>query len=249
MIAVSGNPTRFVTVSTQRSDSTWLTDLLNSHPDIASYTELLLIKGRGVPDWGRYRDMVYWQTWRSELHGTGRLFRPTGLFRYLDAALSRHPDKRAVGLKLMYSQIARFPETVLYLRRCEVRVIHLVRRNVLDVVLSGLAKSSRKVAHAQDNVAVERVRLRIEPGWLMRQLARRRREQRGFAWLLDLLGVPCLELVYEDIVDDLSWLNDCLSFLGCPAAPLGSRLTKQNPDSHADLIENIGDVAAARHSP
>ncbi|MEZ5541455.1 MAG: sulfotransferase [Pseudomonadota bacterium] len=237
-------PVRFVTVSTQRSGSTWLTDLLNSHPDIASYTELLLLQGRGIPDWGRYKDMTYWQTWREDLRGTARYVRPLGLFRYLDEALSRHADRQAVGLKLMYSQIVHFPETLLYLRRRQVRIIHLVRRNVLDVVLSGLAKSSRKVAHAQAGASVEQVRLQVDTAWLLRQLSRRWRDQRWFGRLLPRLGVPCAELVYEDIVAEPARLDDCVRFLGCAPAPLGSGLTKLNPRSHADLIGNLEEVQA-----
>ena len=245
MTDVNSVPVRFVTVSTQRSGSTWLTDLLNSHPDIASYTELLLLKGDGMPDWGIYKDMVYWQTWRRQLCGGKKYIRPLGLFRYLDEAFARYPDMRATGMKLMYTQIAKFPETLWYLRNRDVRVIHLVRRNVLDVVLSGLAKNARKVAHAKEGVEVEQVRIRVEPGLLLRQMERRQREQRWFAWLLGRLSVPFLQLVYEDIVDDQSRLNECLGFLGCPCVTLGSRMTKLNPGCHADLVENIDDVSTA----
>lgn len=242
------NRTRFVIVSTQRSGSTWLTDLLNSHPDIAGYTELFLAKGEGAPNWGRYRDMLYWQTYRKDLRGFGRHIRPLGVYRYLDEAFARHPDKRAVGLKLMYTQIAMLPETLLYLRSRDVRVIHLLRRNVLDVVLSGLAKSTRKLAHAQAGAVVERVKLHVEPDWLLRQLAKRQREQRWFAYLLKRLGVPYLELVYEDIADDRSRLAGCLEYLGCRPMELGSDMAKLNPKSHAELLENIDEVAAGLSS-
>jgi len=232
-------------VSTQRSGSTWLVDLLNSHPDIASYTELFLRKGDGTPDWGKYKDMLYWQTYRRNLRGIGRYIRPLGIFRYMDEALSRHPDKWVVGLKLMYTQIARWPETLLYLKSREVRVIHLIRSNVLDVVLSSLAKVSRKTAHTLEGMAVERVRIHVEPDLLLRQLLKRLREQRWFARLLRHLGTPYLELVYEDIVDDQSRLNDCLEYLGCSNTTLSSRLTKMNPRRHDELIDNFADVAAA----
>ena len=237
--------TRFFTISTQRSGSTWLTDLLNSNPDIASYTELFLLKGDGTPDWGMYKDMVYWQTYRIDLQGIDKYIRPFGVFRYLDESLSRHPDKRAVGLKLMYTQIVHWPETLLYLKIRDLRVIHLIRRNVLDVVLSSLARASRKSAHAHQGDAVERVRIQVEPNWLLRQLIKRRREQHWFAYLLSHLGVPYLEVIYEDIVYDQALLSICLEYLGCTNTILDSKLTKMNPSRHDELIENIAEVAAA----
>lgn len=238
--------TRFVTVSTQRSGSTWLTDMLNSHPDVASYTELFLMQGQGAPEWGKYKDVVYWKTYRETLGaGLRRSVRPLGLFQYLDDVYGRHPEKRAIGLKLMYGQMAKLPETLAYLRSRKVRIIHLVRRNIVDVVLSGVAKAARKVAHAEQGSAVESIRVHIEPDRLVRQLRRRQREQRAFSLLLGHLGLPYLELFYEDIVDDRSRLTACLGFLGCSALPLDSSLSKLNPSRHSELIENFAQVQAA----
>lgn len=245
MKADTANRTRFVTVSTQRSGSTWLTDMLNSHPDVASYTELFLSQGRGAPEWGQYKDVVYWQTYRHSLKGAKRHIRPLGLFQYIDGVLAQHPDKHALGFKLMYGQIAKLPESLLYLRSRKLRIIHLVRKNILDVVLSGAAKSARKMAHAPQGTAVESIRVRLEPDWLLRQLTRRQREQRIFSLVLGRLGLPYLELYYEDIVADKRGLAPCLAFLGCQAISLDSTLSKLNPSRHSELIENFSEVSQA----
>lgn len=238
--------TRFVTVSTQRSGSTWLTDMLNSHPDVASYTELFLMQGQGAPEWGKYKDIVYWKTYREALGaGLKRSVRSLGLFQYLDDVFSRHPGKQAIGFKLMYGQMLKLPETLAYLRSRDVRIIHLVRRNIVDVVLSGTAKAARNVAHAEQGSAVESIRVHVDPDRLVRQLRRRQREQRVFSLLLAHLGLPYIELFYEDIVDDRSRLDACLEFLGCSALPLDSNLSKLNPSRHSELIENFAQVQAA----
>ncbi|WJW75306.1 sulfotransferase domain-containing protein [Thiohalobacter sp. IOR34] len=237
--------THFVTVSTQRSGSTWLTDLLNSHPDIASYTELFLRKGEGTPDWGKYKDQVYWQTYRRGLRGIERLIRPVGVFRYLDEVFAAHPEKRAIGLKLMYSQIVQWPETLWYIRRRRLRIIHLIRRNVLDIVLSSMAKKARKVAHAEQGGEFQRVKLHVDPKLLLQQLRRRERDQRLFGIVLGRLGVPVFSVVYEDIAADEGGLGNCLEFLGCPPRSLASRMEKLNPANHDELIENCGDIEAA----
>lgn len=236
---------RFVTVATQRSGSTWLTDLLNSHPEVASYTELLLPEGKGVPEWGKYKDVLYWRSYREEMpSGLVRVIRPLGLYRYLDEVFSRHQDKSAVGMKLMYGQLVRLPETLIYLRSRRVRVVHLLRRNLLDVILSGMAKAVRAQAHAHAGDRVEQVRAYVDPSWLLQQLKRRGRQQRAFAQLLRHLGVPYHEIVYEDIVSDPSALTACMEFIGCEPRTLVSDMTKLNPARHPDFIENFSEVEA-----
>ena len=237
---------RFVIVSSQRSGSNWLTDLLNSHPDIATYTELFLKQGEGVPDWGKYKDVVYWQTYRRKLKpGLKRRIRLIALFQYINNVFVQHPEKAAVGFKLMYSQIVKLPETLLFMRVHRMHIVHLIRYNTLDMILSGLTMKLRKVAHVRKGSSVKKVRVRVEPSWLIRELVKRERHKRWFSHLFRCMGVPYLEITYEDIVADRSVLNSCLKFLGCLAVPLTSDFKKLNPVFHPDLIENYRDVEGA----
>ena len=155
--------TNFVVLSTQRSGSTWVVDMLNSHPRVLAQSELFMHGGEGHPRWGGDRELLYWQTFIAD-KGGGRVARPYWLWHYLGRAFSARPGIDAVGFKLMYSQLTRISKPLmpaLWLKRA--RIIHLMRRNALDVVLSKQAGEARQgVLHARDGQEVEAVRLRLD---------------------------------------------------------------------------------------
>lgn len=243
---ISKRPTRFFLMSTQRTGSTWITDLLNSHPNVASYTELLLEIGRGLPEWGRYRDVPYWNSYKaSEDQASGKRLRPALLFRYLDGVFRNHPNKGAIGLKVMYSQAYRLPEILAYIRWRRISLIHLVRRNSLDIVLSGLAKDLRARAHATTASDIEAVRLNIDVQALVHQIGKLERQRKVARAALRSLAVPYYELVYEDVASDPAAMDAAIDFLGLAPVALTSGLRKLNPQSHRDLIENYEDVRRA----
>lgn len=237
---------RFVLMSTQRTGSTWVTDMLNSHPAIAAYTELFLQAGVGMPDWCIYKDTVYWSTYYRQMKSSGQgALRPRLLFRYLDELYRKHPDKQATGFKLMYGQAFRLPETLAYVRSRRVSVVHLTRHNTLDIVLSDMAKSSRGMAHARTETSVPTVQLNVDIPAMLHEMRRLERHRRMAGLLLRHLGVPCHELVYEDLVADPAVMNRCIEFLGLEQVPLASSLKKMNTQSHRDLLANYADVRLA----
>ena len=195
--------TRFVVLSTQRSGSTWVVDMLTSHPRVVAYSELFMHGGQGAPQWGQEKDLPYWQTYIRE-QGGGRVARPFHLWRYLGRALEERPDVDAIGFKLMYSQLTRIARPLtpaLWLKR--VRIIHLMRRNALDVVLSRAAGEARHgVLHAREGQPVESVRLQLPTDDLLTRLTAHERQIEGARVRFKRVGIPYTEVVYEDLVAD-----------------------------------------------
>jgi LPS sulfotransferase NodH len=236
--------TNFVVLSTQRSGSTWVVDMLESHPRVVAYSELFMHGGKGKPKWGGEKDLPYWQTYAS---GRSRVTKPYLLWRYLDQAFRERDGIDAIGFKLMYSQLTRISRPLmpmLWLKR--VRIIHLVRRNALDVVLSkeaGAARGGR--LHARDGNDVEEVRLNLDTQTLLRRMTLHERAVAGARVRFKKVGLPYTEVVYEDLAEDESGFAQLFEFLGVDPAPVSSSLQKLNPTSHEELIENYGEVRAA----
>ncbi len=238
--------TKFVVLSTQRSGSTWVVDMLTSHPRVVAYSELFMHGGEGVPKWGQEQDLPYWQTYARGKRG-GRLARPYWLWRYLGQAFSERPEIDAIGFKLMYSQLTSIVKPLmpaLWLRR--VRIIHLIRRNALDVVLSKEAGAAREGRlHARDGEQVEPVRLRLDTDDLLRRMTLHERAIAGARVRFKRVGLPYLEVVYEDLVGDNGGFASLFEFLSVEPAPVSSSLQKLNPTVHEELIENYGEVRDA----
>jgi LPS sulfotransferase NodH len=236
-----------VVLSTQRSGSTWMVDMLTSHPRVVAYSELFMHGGEGTPRWGHEQDLPYWQTYIRE-QGGGRLTRPFQLWRYLGRALEERPGVDAIGFKLMYSQLTRIAKPLtpaLWLKR--VRIIHLMRRNALDVVLSRDAGEARRgVLHAREGQSVEAVRVRLRTDDLLKRLTAHERQIEGARVRFKRVGIPYTEVIYEDLVaDEKQGFDDLFRFLNVEPAPVSSSLQKINPTSHEELIENYGEVRDA----
>jgi len=238
--------TRFVVLSTQRSGSTWVVDMLTSHPRVVAYSELFMHGGEGTPRWGQEKDLPYWQTFARDKSG-GRATRPYWLWRYLGEAFRERPDVDAIGFKLMYSQLTRISKPLmpsLWLKR--VRIIHLIRRNGLDVVLSkeaGAARGGKLHARAGDDV--ERVRIRLQTNDLLRRMTLHERAIEGARVRFKRVGLPYREVVYEDLAEEEGGFASLFEFLDVEPAPVSSSLQKVNPTVHEELIENYGEVRDA----
>ena len=236
--------TNFVVLSTQRSGSTWVVDMLTSHPKVVAYSELFMHGGEGKPRWSGAQDLQYWQTYSQGKH---RLAKPYWLWHYLGEAYRERPGIDAIGFKLMYSQLTRISRPLmpaLWLKR--VRIIHLIRRNALDVVLSKEAGAARQgKLHARDGDEVERVRLNLDTQSLLRGMTLHERAIAGARVRFKKVGLRYTEVIYEDLAADEKGFSELFEFLGVEPAPVTSSLQKLNPTSHEELIENYGEVREA----
>jgi LPS sulfotransferase NodH len=147
----------------------------------------------------------------------------------------------------MYSQLTRISKPLmpaLWLKRT--RIIHLMRQNALDVVLSreaGAARGGR--LHAREGNDVEQVRLRLDTDNLLRRMTLHERAIAGARVRFKRVGLAYREVVYEDLAADESGFDSLFEFLGVEPAPVSSSLQKLNPTAHEELIENYGEVREA----
>jgi LPS sulfotransferase NodH len=240
--------TRFVLLSAQRSGSTWVIDMLNSHPRVVAYSELFLRGGEDRPKWAGEKDLLHWHAFLAE-HGPPRtrVARTYWLWRYLNRVYAPRPGVDAAGFKLPYihQSVSRPLVPALVLRR--VRIIHLIRRNVLDIMLSKEAAAARGALHAHSADAVATVRVRLPTENLLERITSHDRQVEQVRARFARLRLPCREVFYEELVRDEAEFGSLFDFLGAeaPADGLSSALQKLNPTSHAGLIENYDEVRAA----
>jgi LPS sulfotransferase NodH len=237
--------TRFIVLSTQRTGSTWVIDMLNSHPRVVAYAELFMHDAEGRPKWGGETDLVFWRTFLEEKGRPGsRLARAYWLWRYLSRVYARRRGVDAAGFKLMYSQLGVSRPLVPALVARRVRVIHLIRRNVLDVLVSRHAAAARGALHARSEVGAVRVHVPTED--LVERIEEHERSVDAARARFARLRLPWREVAYEELVAAPDEHFAALfAFLGTDPLPPSSRLTKLNPSSHEQLIENYDEVRDA----
>lgn len=240
------NPIPFVIFATQRTGSNWLMSMLDSHPAIASYDELL---GGTGSDWGR-PDVEFFEPY-FERHSKRRdiLARARWLFRYLNELYSPRRGTEATGMKLMYNQLWHNPSVLIYMIRHRVRVVHLVRMNRLDILISEETAEARQRYHAWKDDVVETPAVTLDPQRVISWLKTLELRVRIARSILTLLPIKYIEVSYEKLMAEPSLVYDILAFLEVdmqPGSPgLVSGFRKLNTYKRPDLIENYAEVESA----
>ena len=239
---------KFVVLTTQRSGSTWVIDMLNSHPCVVAYSELFLETSKERPVWSGAKDVLLYNAYRRR-HGGHSLTpfkNPSLCFGYLDDIYtSGEKTIRSIGFKLMYGQLCQHLFCLLpYLLIKRVAIIHLVRLTFLDVVLSEEAVRIKNTAHAREEV--HQVQMALDPDTLLKRLGKKAKKVGWARRIFSHLGLPYLEVSYEDLAAGRVGFEALLEFLGitsdCEA--LDSSFKRLNKGTHRDLIENYDEVAA-----
>lgn len=238
----SASPSRFVILATQRTGSTWLTGMLDSHPAIASYEELFLPADEDRRSWGPADQEFFDNYYRRHAKHKLPLARSFWALKYLNALYAPRPATDAVGMKLMYSQLKERPWLLAYMVLRRIRVIHLVRTNVLDVILSGETAKARNQYHAlaSDKVAPSAVTLPAER--LVADIESLQQSVDSIRLLLRLLPLSSVEVSYEELTRDEAAFSPLFALLGVEPRSLASRFAKLNRAPKTELIANYADV-------
>lgn len=220
---------------------------LAAHPRIGSYGELLLADREGWATWPpRAEDRPFYETYlRQRRYSLSFAAKNRHLFRFLDYLYAPRSDYLAIGFKLMYNEAVPLPAVLPYARSRHIRVIHLIRENLLDVALSQMGTAVRRSVHAWSPDEREDLKIRVDTAvlpWWLRHLER----ERSFArWVLRRSRLQVLDLTYESLRASDTPLHGVLRFLEVPipADPLlPAQMLKLAPDSHREGIANFEEV-------
>ena len=138
MLDICRNSSATNTTTTLSRECSWLVDLLDSHPEVTCFSEVFVHDHYGSLPHGGRQDVDSWDSYSTlRLPGLGRRQRLRLYFEYLDQQIySARDGVSTIGFKLMYSHATRGFGIPAYLKLANVSIIHLVRENHLDVLIS-----------------------------------------------------------------------------------------------------------------
>jgi hypothetical protein len=221
--------------------------MLHSHPQVVAYPELYLRGGGSASYAGR--DVPYFESHVAALPPWSRRLRSVHRIAFARRLYEARPGGvQAVGFKLMYNQAHAEAGLLAYLAFRRAKVVHLVRANGLDALISYRVAKAAGSFHPSrgEDVAAPTVRLDADAvrGWLEDReygMARARSA-------LDRYRLPRLDIAYEELVGrrDETFAR-VLRFLDVDddVASLDSSLVKAVGGRHLDLVENADAVRAA----
>src|SRR3972149_8866201 len=195
---------KFVVFTYARSGSTWLVNTINNIPDVACYDELFTLK-ETIYRAGEIDFPSFLEWGRSH---TG----PLSVWRYLDQLYAR---RKKTGFKLTFHQAKEHWEFFPYGVLKKVGVIHLVRQNTLDLVLSLVAAQNRGQFHYKQREKIpDQTPIRVDPGFLIKRINKVHQNHAQSKKMLKSLRLRCIEVFYEDLLADKLNFKPIWDFLG-----------------------------------
>jgi LPS sulfotransferase NodH len=234
-------PIKFCMFTTQRSGSTWLMDLLNNNPKIKVYDELFL-NMKITSKWGDPNQVGFYEC-QNVLPGK----RPWKIINYLKNLYTYEGKYDAIGFKLMYDHLYRKPEIIVNLLSEGYKIIHLVRDNCLDVIISYAIARSNKLFCTEKEFEPGKVYL--EPKLLLKELKKQDFKVNLARILTAILPNPSIYITYDNLVQNKdATLNSVFKFLDIPEVEqniVESNLKKINTQKHWEIIANYEEVKQA----
>lgn len=234
-------PQKFIILTTQRSGSTWLMDMLDSHPNIKVYNELFL----NMDNKSKWADPKQPSFYIYEKTAPGK--RPWKTIKYLNNLYTYEGEYDVIGFKLMYDHLFRKPEILVNLISEGYKIVHLVRENPIDVMVSyALAKQNKRFFTEQE---VENQKLHLDPQNFKKDVEKQDFKVGLARIIVAIIPNPVLNITYNELRQDKDGTLDRITqFLGVPSVEqtegVESTLKKLNQKSHAEMIENYAEIKA-----
>lgn len=214
-----------------RSGGTMLNYALSTHPRIF---------------WTRGEPLLRQMEW-------GKAFPDASDIQILEC-ITRASFYTVAGCKITYEQLTQ--DIWEWIAKKKVRVLHLVRENMIRVIVSqiitGMVASQRLPEHrAHSFEKLEPVKISVNPSAVIAKMVQQEADvERKRARLTDL-KLPMLELTYQELTgqQEVDRLPDAISekicsFLGVRLEPLRCDLKRVNSAPLSEIVENWPELEA-----
>ena len=233
---------KFAIIGTQRSGTTYIRYLLDSHPQIRCIGEAFLyrILKKSYPGVLGYPHYVNESIGRKIKH---YLRRAVLVNEYLDYLYATE-GFTSIGFKFMYTQSKifpyKFPMVSKYLIRNNVKIIHVIRKNLLKVLVSRATAKRTGVYRSKTKMAHKKIHLPTEN--LLKELSKL--ENENDRWEKLFTNLPYYKAYYEAFVADKeNESRKLLSFLEIEEfCELSTPIVKINPDRLEDILVNYNEL-------
>jgi Sulfotransferase domain len=235
--------TKFIVFTTPRTGSSLLIKSLDQHPEIFCAGELFFFKGDIYHNEQRYPFLrLPVNNKINYLINYPKVF--LTLNNFLDRFYSEKKNEsiKAKGFKLMHFQTYYTPGIFSYLKRKDVKVILLIRKNVLRNTLSDLRARSTKVYHNEGDDAVATIpRFKVD----IHELGKKMQQIEGFNKQLveSTENLNRKIIYYEDFENWDDTISDVLDYLQVSKITLQAASKKLNPDNLEEMIENFSEMS------
>ncbi len=237
--------TKFVIVTLPRTGSTLLSKSLNRHPEIFCDDEIFHFGFRDYFSKNQFRFLKLRSLPKKINYVINYPLTYLKLRGFLNRYYTNKPNEhfKARGFKLMYYQTYYTPGLISYLKKNNIKVILLLRENILRNALSDMRARSTGVYHHQDNNEEIRSglkKLNVDTQELQKKMSAIVKQNKKLAGIVS--DMDYIKIRYEDFSDWDKTMNRIEAFLNVSTTVISAGTQKLNPDNLQDMIENYSEV-------
>lgn len=179
-----------VVITTQRTGSTWLMQLLDNIVHCKAYGEIFRpITSSVFKGDEKLKPFAFYKEFKVN---------NDGIHEYLKAL--KKASNGNYAFKIMYNQIYNYPESLFGISKKNDLIVHLIRSNYSDIVISSEIAKKTGVFHAEE--VIDSGQLTIGPKAFLKRVRRISLQVNFMRKLLWLHPAKVLEITYEDLRED-----------------------------------------------
>ena len=237
--------TKFVIFTLPRTGSTLLSKSLNKHPEIFCDDEIFHFSFRDYFSPNQFRFLKLKFLPKKINYVINYPVTALRLKGFLDKYFANKPNEhfKARGFKVMYYQTFYTPGLIAYLKKNNIKVILLLRENILRNALSDLRARATGIYHHQDNNEQQRSglsKLNVDTRALkqkMDDIVQQNKKLEAIVCDMDYIKIR-----YEDFAEWNKTMNKITDFLSVSQQEVTAGAKKLNPDALQDMIANYNEV-------
>lgn len=231
--------TKFIVFTTPRTGSTLLVKSLDTHPEIFCAGEIFLLGGT------QFHGECSFHFWKLPVPKKMiyMLNFPNmwmNLTSFLNRFFTASNGKTAKGFKLMHFQTAYLPGITAYIKKNDVKVILLLRENLLKNTLSDLRARQTGVYHNSGKSTEKLPKFHVDIEMLGKKMAaihdiNKQLEQ-------TTASMNRLKVAYEEFDNWDATMSTILNFIDVKNIPISPVSKKLNPDKLEDMVANYDEM-------
>jgi LPS sulfotransferase NodH len=237
--------TKFVIFTLPRTGSTLLSKSLDKHPEIFCDDEIFHFAFREYfsEEQFRFLKIPFLPKKINYIvnYPATYLRLPSFLNKYFRN--KKGENFKARGFKLMYYQTFYMPGLINYLKKNDVKIILLLRENILRNALSDLRARATGIYHHQDDNEEQRSglsKLNVDTDALKQKMNNIVHQNQKLEAIVK--NMDYIKIHYEDFADWDVTMNKIADFLHVSRQPVKAGAKKLNPDALQDMIANYTEV-------
>jgi LPS sulfotransferase NodH len=238
---------KFIILTHGRAGSTFLQQLLDSHPSVECHDEIFNVSNTNVNSFynfcrRHYPTLCYFFL-REKLANSLLNFPLAFLFRRYINQISNVDN--TVGFRLVYDQLLYYRPLRNWVTKNKIPVIHLHRVNLLKAAVSLLKAQESGVYVATSRSTMKPQKINLSPQWILSTLDTLVKQKSKCENIIR--NSPILSLAYENFFEDQPLaVAEIIKFLGIKDPSFKKPdVVKLNPEKMIDFLENYEEVKQA----